>query len=89
MTGPVIHVSFDLVGAAIILLVLLLVVAGLVLLTSWYWRRRLPRLPASTEPSARIWQFERLLAGLPEGCCSAIDKGRCSGAIRRPAGCFL
>ena len=43
MREPVIHVSFDLIGAAVILLVFLLIVTGLVLLTSWYWKRRLAR----------------------------------------------
>jgi len=58
MTEPVIHVSFDLIGAAVILLVFLLIATGLVLFTSWYWKRRLAR------PS-KMGQWEALLDNLP------------------------
>ena len=58
MSEPVFHVSFDPIGAAIILLVFLVIVTGIVLGTSWYWKRRLSR------PSA-IGQLEALLDTLP------------------------
>jgi len=60
MSEPVIHVSFDPIGAAIILLVFLLVATVLVLLTSWYWKRRLAR------PSM-VAQLDALLDNLPLG----------------------
>jgi len=69
MRGPVIHVSFDLIGAAIILLVLLLVATGLVLLTSRYWKRRLAR-PSMVE------QLEALLDNLPIGLLLTDRGGR-------------
>jgi signal transduction histidine kinase len=69
MREPVIHVSFDLIGAAIILLVLLLIVTGLVLLTSWYWRRRLAR-------SCMVGQWEALLDSLPMGLLLTDQQGQ-------------
>jgi two-component system phosphate regulon sensor histidine kinase PhoR len=69
MREPVIHVSFDLIGAAIILLVLLLIVTGLVLLTSWYWRRWLAR-------SSMVGQWEALLDSLPMGLLLADQEGQ-------------
>jgi len=69
MSEPEIHVSFDLIGAAIILLVLLLIVMGLVLLTSWYWRRRLAR------PSM-LGQWEALLDSLPMGLLLTDQQGQ-------------
>jgi len=69
MREPVIHVSFDLIGAAIILLLLLLIATGLVLLTSWYWRRRLAR------PSM-VGQLEALLDNLPLGLLLTDREGQ-------------
>ena len=86
MTGPVTHVSFDLVGAAIILLALLLFAVGLVLLTSWYWRRRFGRSSTSSEDSSVTQQLELLLNGLPEGLLLTDPNGRvlwCNPEARR------
>ena len=69
MTEPLIHVSFDAIGAAIILLVFLLIVTGLVLFTSWYWKRRLAR------PST-MGQLETLLDSLPMGLLLADGQGQ-------------
>ncbi len=69
MTEPVIHISFDLIGAALILLVLLLVATGLVLFTSWYWKRRLAR------PSM-VRQLEALLDSLPMGLLLTDRQGQ-------------
>lgn len=69
MSGPVIHVSFDPIGAAILLLALLMVAAGLVLLTSWYWRRRLAR------PSM-VGQLDALLDNLPLGLLLTDRQGQ-------------
>jgi len=69
MSGPVIHVSFDPIGAAILLLALLMVAAGLVLLTSWYWRRRLAR------PSM-VGQLDALLDNLPLGLLLTDRRGQ-------------
>jgi signal transduction histidine kinase len=71
MTEPVIHVSFDLIGAAIILLVVLLIVTGLVLLTSWYWKRRLARPSTSM-----VGQLESLLDNLPIGLLLTDRQGQ-------------
>lgn len=79
MSEPEIHVSFDLIGAAIILLVLLLVATGLMLLTSWYWRRRLAR-------SSTIGQWEALLDSLPMGLLLTDQQGQvlwCNPEARR------
>jgi len=79
MSEPVIHISFDLIGAAIILLVALLIVTGLVLLTSWYWRRRLAR------PSV-MRQLEGLLDSLPLGLLLTDRQGQvlwCNSEARR------
>lgn len=71
MREPVIHISFDLIGAIIILLVLLLVATGLVLLTSWYWKRRLAR------PSTFMaGQLEVLLENLPIGLLLTDRQGQ-------------
>ena len=75
MREPMIHVSFDFIGAAIILLVLLLVATGLVLLTSWYWKRRqrperaegLARSSAFARDAVMVEQWEVLLDNLPMG----------------------
>jgi len=86
MTGPVTHVSFDLVGAATILLTLLIFAAGLVLLTSWYWRRRFGRSSTSSEDSSVAQQLELLLNGLPEGLLLTDQNGRvlwCNPEARR------
>lgn len=69
MREPVIHVSFDLIGAVIILLVFLLIVTGLVLLTSWYWKRRLAR-------SSMVGQLEALLDNLPTGLLLTDGQGQ-------------
>ncbi|MGA9350615.1 MAG: ATP-binding protein [Anaerolineae bacterium] len=69
MREPVIHVTFDLIGAVIILLVLLLIVTGLVLLTSWYWKRRLAR-------SSMVGQLEALLDNLPTGLLLTDGQGQ-------------
>jgi signal transduction histidine kinase len=69
MSEQVIHVSFDLIGAAIILLVLVLVATVLVLLTSWYWRRRLAR-------SSTVGQWEALLDSLPMGLLLTDQQGQ-------------
>lgn len=69
MTEPLIHVSFDLIGAAIILLALLLFATGLVLLTSWYWKRRLAR-------PFMIGQLEALLDSLPLGLLLTDRQGQ-------------
>ena len=69
MSEPVIHVSFDFIGAAIILLVLLLIATGLMLLTSWYWRRRLAR-------SSMVGQLEALLNSLPMGLLLTDQQGQ-------------
>ncbi len=69
MTESLIHVSFDAIGAAIILLVFLLIVTGLVLFTSWYWKRRLAR------PST-MGQLETLLDSLPMGLLLADGQGQ-------------
>lgn len=71
MTEPVIHTSFDLIGAAIILLALLLVATGLVLLTSWYWKRR--RARSST---FMVGQLEALLDNLPLGLLLTDREGQ-------------
>lgn len=81
MREPVIHVSFDLIGAAIILLVLLLVATGLVLLTSWYWkRRRHPEVALlTTEGLARssmMGQLGALLENLPTGLLLTDQQGQ-------------
>ncbi len=79
MSEPVIHISFDLIGAAIILLVLLLIVTGLVFATSWYWRRRLAR------PSV-MRQLEGLLDSLPLGLLLTDRQGQvlwCNSEARR------
>ncbi len=71
MSEPVVHISFDLIGAALILLVLLLVATGLVLLTSWYWKRRL------AGPSTfMVGQLEALLDNLPLGLLLTDREGR-------------
>jgi signal transduction histidine kinase len=69
MSEPEIHVSFDLIGAAIILLVFLLIVTGLVLLASWYWKRRLAR-------SSMVGQLETLLDNLPTGLLLTDGQGQ-------------
>jgi signal transduction histidine kinase len=69
MSEQVIHVSFDLIGAATILLVLVLVATVLVLLTSWYWRRRLAR-------SSTVGQWEALLDSLPMGLLLTDQQGQ-------------
>ena len=69
MNEPVIHISFDLIGAAIMLLALLLVATGLVILTSWYWKRRLARL-------TRVRQSDALLDGLPIGLLLTDQQGQ-------------
>jgi len=79
MSEPEIHVSFDLIGAAIILLVLLLIATGLVLLTSWHWRRRLGR-------SSTIGHWEALLHSLPMGLLLTDQQGQvlwCNPEARR------
>lgn len=81
MTEPVIHISFDPIGAAIILLVLLLVATGLVLLTSWYWKRRRAR-------SSTFWMrpLEGLLDSLPMGLLLTDRQGQvlwCNSEARR------
>ncbi len=71
MTEPVTHISFDLIGAAIILLALLLAATGLVLLTSWYWKRRRAR------PSTfMVEQLEALLDNLPLGLLLTDREGQ-------------
>jgi len=71
MREPVIHISFDLIGAAIILLALLLVATGLVLLTSWYWKRR------RAHPSTfMVGQLEALLDNLPLGLLLTDREGQ-------------
>ncbi|MFQ5872837.1 MAG: sensor histidine kinase [Dehalococcoidia bacterium] len=81
MRVPVIHVSFDLIGAAIILLVVLLIATGLVLLTSWYWKRRL------AGPSTfMVGQLEALLDSLPLGLLLTDRQGQvlwCNSEARR------
>ncbi len=69
MREPVIHVTFDLIGAAIILVVLLLVATGLMLLTAWYGKRRLVR-PSAVRP------LEALLDSLPVGLLLTDRQGR-------------
>ena len=69
MTEPVIHISFDLIGVAIILLMLLLIATGLVLLTSWHWKRRLAR-------SSTVGQLEALLDRLPMGLLLTDQQGQ-------------
>ena len=76
MTEPVIHVSFDPVGAVIIILVLLIVAAGIVLLTSWYWRKRLARPPTFARDTAVVRQLEMLLDSLPEGLLLTDGQGQ-------------
>ena len=86
MTGPVTHVSFDLVGATIILLTLLLFAVGLVLLTSWYWRRRFGRSSTFSEDSSVTQRLRLLLNGLPEGLLLTVPNGRvlwCNPEARR------
>lgn len=71
MNEPVIHISFDLIGAALILLALLLVAAGLVLLTSWYWKRRRAR------PSTfMVGRLDALLDNLPLGLLLTDREGQ-------------
>jgi signal transduction histidine kinase len=71
MTEPVIHMSFDIIGAAIILLVVLLIATGLVLITSWYWKRRRAR------PSTfMVGQLEALLDNLPLGLLLTDREGQ-------------
>jgi sensor histidine kinase regulating citrate/malate metabolism len=85
MTGPVFHISFDLIGAAIILLVLLLVAMGLVLLISWYWKRRLTRPPTLASDTI-IRQLEVLLDSLPQGLLLTDREGQilwCNSGGRR------
>lgn len=87
MSEPVIHVSFDPIGAAIILLVILLIVTGAVLLTSWYWRRR--RRPERAEGLAHpsvVGQLEGLLDSLPLGLLLTDRQGQvlwCNSEARR------
>jgi len=85
MTGPVFHISFDFVGAAIILLVLLLVATGLVLLTSWHWRRKLARSSIlASDTTTR--QLEMLLDSLPQGLLVADQQRQilwCNPEARR------
>ena len=84
MTEPVIHVSFDPVGAVIIILVLLLVATGIVLLTSWYWRKRqrpelaegLARPSAFARDTTMVRQLERLLDSLPGGLLLTDGQGQ-------------
>ena len=79
MNEPVIHISFDFIGAAIMLLALLLVATGLVILTSWYWKRRLARL-------TRVRQSDALLDGLPIGLLLTDQQGHalwCNSEARR------
>ena len=71
MSEPVIHVSFDPMGAAVLLLVLLLVAAGLVLATSWYWRRRCARSSALI-----LGRLEALLDTLPLGLLLVDRQGQ-------------
>jgi signal transduction histidine kinase len=71
MREPVIHISFDLVGAVIILLVFLLVVTVLVLLSSWYWKRRL-----SHPSTSMVGQLEALLDDLPIGLLLTDGQGQ-------------
>ena len=71
MREPVIHISFDPIGAAILLLALLLVAIGLVFLTSWYWKRRRAR------PSTfMVGQLEALLDNLPLGLLLTDREGQ-------------
>jgi len=76
MTEPVIHISFDPVGAVIIILVLLLVATGIVLLTSWYWRKRLARPPTFARDTAMVRQLEMLLDSLPGGLLLTDGQGQ-------------
>jgi two-component system phosphate regulon sensor histidine kinase PhoR len=71
MREPVIHISFDPIGAAILLLALLLVATVLVLATSWYWRRRCARSSAFM-----VGQLDALLDTLPLGLLLTNREGQ-------------
>jgi len=76
MGEPVIHVSFDLIGAAIIFLVLLLVATVLVFLTSRYWKRRLAHPSTLARDGAIVGQLEALLDSLPIGLLLTNQQGQ-------------
>jgi len=76
MTGPVIHISFDPIGAVIILLALLLVATALVLFTSWYWKRRTVRPRIVGGDTAMGVQLKALLGSLPVGLLLTDQQGQ-------------